>query len=322
MQLDQLIPLHILYESSHNYTSVGTVWAKYFELCRSRINPIVKGKTVLEIGCPSGKLALQCQHYQDWYIVEPNQNKTVVFPKNVHFIETFFDTSFSIHMPIDVIVHSHLFEHLYDPNEFLKKCHELLTDTGEMVFGVPNMQHLTEHSLCLFAGLFFEHTLFLNKDNIRYLLETNGFAMVDIVDYENHSTIYHARKTNVYPPYAPCCIHDYYPEFTRTIAEYTAFVETCNRVIANNPGKHVYLFGASYNTQLLLCIGLNAEPVRGIVDNCKEKQGKHLYGSKLRIYGPDVLTDDSIVILINGYYVDEIRQQIMEINPNTLVMVK
>jgi hypothetical protein len=44
-----------------------------------------------------------------------------------------------------------------------------------MFFGVPNMQHFTETNICPFLGLFFEHTIFLNKENISYLLHLFTF---------------------------------------------------------------------------------------------------------------------------------------------------
>jgi len=53
-----------------------------------------------------------------------------------------------------VIVHSHLFEHIYEPNLFLTKCYNLLDSDGEMFFGVPNIQNIADEQLCPFLGIF------------------------------------------------------------------------------------------------------------------------------------------------------------------------
>ena len=121
IQLDHLIPLDLLYSNSHNYVSVGEVWKGYFQLFNHNLNAIINNKNILEIGCPSGKLALSHNNYKKWYIVEPNKNKSIDFNEKIIFIESFFDENFIINERIDIIVHSHLFEHLYDPNIFLKK---------------------------------------------------------------------------------------------------------------------------------------------------------------------------------------------------------
>jgi len=323
IQLDNLIPLNILYQTSHNFTSVGKVWENYFDLFIKKINPIVDNKKILEIGCPSGKLALKCNNYKKWYIVEPNKNNEINFNDKIIFCQQFFDKDFRLDINIDVIVHSHLFEHIYEPNEFLKKCNEILDENGEMIFGVPNMEHLAKKSLCLFLGIFFEHTIFLNKENISYLLNKNGFEIIEIIDYENHSTIYHAKKIknkiNVKDNFK---ITNYNNIFYSLINEYKTYVDKCNLVINDNIDKDVFIFGASYNSQILLFSGIDMENLKGVLDNCKEKQNKYLYGTKLKIYNPEILiNNDAIVILKNGYYSEEIFLQLRKINENLIIIL-
>jgi len=317
IQLDILIPLHILYQFSHNFTSVGKIWENYFNLFIETLNTIVPFKTILEVGCPSGKLAINCNDYNKWYIVEPNKNQNALFNNKIVFIETFFDENFELKEKVDIIVHSHLFEHIYSPNEFLKKCNDTLKDDGEMIFGVPNMQHMIDNTL--FLGLCFEHTIFLNKENITYLLNKNGFQIIKIVDYEAHSTIYHTKKIlEINIPLFK--IKDYFEQFYKVIDDYKVFVENCNKIINNNLNKDIFIFCASYNTQTLLFFGLNNN-ITGILDNCKEKQNKYLYGTNLKIYSPDILiNNDAIVILKNGYYVNEIISQIKTLNNNVIII--
>ena len=88
-----------------------------------------------------------------------------------------------------------------------------------------------------------------------------------------------------------------------------------------NETRPIYLFGASYNNYLLLINGLNNINIKGILDNCLEKQGKYLYGFKHLIYSPEILqTQDAVVIIKNGYYSVEIISQISNINPNTFIL--
>ena len=126
IQLDKLIPLDVLYSSSHNTVSVGKVWEGYFELFCKTIESHVINKNILEIGDPSGRIANVSDGFSNWYIIEPNKNENIMFKKNIHFISDFFDEDFIInnktHQSIDIIIHSHVFEHMYSPNTFLHLC--------------------------------------------------------------------------------------------------------------------------------------------------------------------------------------------------------
>ena len=321
IQLDTLISPYILYQSSHNDVSVGKTWENYFHLFIGKLTGIIENKTVLEIGCPSGKMAKKMENYKNWIIVDPNIRTTSEFNDRVEIVPSFFDCDFQIDRQIDVIVHSHLFEHIYDPNTFLQKCYALLEDEGEMIFGVPNMEYLS--NISLFLGIFFEHTIFLNKTNIAYLLNKNRFNIVNIVDYESHSTIYHVKKVNVIDSYEKqvCKITNYYDQFFTMNAILLQYIDMCNRIIAENKNATIYIFGASYNTQFILKMGIDESLLSGILDNCKKKQGKYLYGSKLKIQSPDTIVGKSnvVVILRNGYYSQEIYEQLIQLNANAII---
>jgi len=325
IQLNKLIPLDILYSNSHNYSSVGKIWNNYFELFINKIKNIIINKNILEIGCPSGKIAQQSIDYNKWFIIDPNKNSNINFNENIFFIQSLFDEKFNISEKIDIIIHSHLFEHIYEPNIFLKKCYEILDDNGEMIFGVPNMEHIAQKELCTFLGIFFEHTIFLNEENITYLLLQNNFIINQIIKYENHSVIYHVKKNiininnqNINNLNIDKC---YYKIFNDSIIKYTEFVNNCIKIINENINKEVYIFSASYNTQYLLAFGLNNVYINGILDNCKDKHDKYLYGYNLKIYDPEVLkNNDAIVICNSGYYMNEIIEQIKNINTNIIII--
>lgn len=56
------------------------------------------------------------------------------------------------------------------------------------------------------------------------------------------------------------------------------------------------------------------DKIKGILDNSKEKQEKFLYGYNLPIMSPQNISEENtIVILKNGYYVDEISNQLREL---------
>jgi len=157
------------------------------------------------------------------------------------------------------------------------------------------MEYIGKNELAPFAGIFFEHTILLNKENITYLLNKNGFTILRIIDYENHSILFHAKKSQT-------CLTDFVSAsdnsiaicelFSSSIENYKKFIEKCIRTIGENPNKKVYVFGASYNTQFLLSMGLNSEMITGILDNSVDKQNKYLYGYILKIYSTEKIRNE------------------------------
>lgn len=324
IQLKELIPLEYLYGKSHNYTSVGTTWNNFNEFIVNKLNQITDNKVVLEIGCPSGKIAKKIDNFKKWYIVEPNKNENITFDKNIVFIQKFFDENLQIDEEINIIFHSHLFEHIYNPNIFLKKCFEILVDDGIMFFAIPDMEYISKNNLCPFNGVFFEHTIFYTQENIKFILEKNGFEIIDIFNFNNHSLIFKTKKlknklnnnqifnlSNIY--------HDL---FWKSINEFEFFSSQCLENLKYVLSKKIFIFGASYNSQFLLYF-LNKKNIKisGILDNCIEKQNLFLFGTDLKIYNPEILKiENSVVILKNGYYSKEIELQIRKINSDTLIL--
>jgi len=328
IQLDELIPPEILYSDSHNIETVGKIWSEYFLFFSDYIKNFINNKIILEIGDPSAKIASLCNNYERWIIVEPSKNTKLLFNEKITFIDGFFDEKTIINDKIDIIIHSHVFEHIYDLNVFLKKCYEILDMDGNMIFGIPNMEYIAINNLSPFLGVFFEHTIFLNKENVSYLLNKFGFEIIDISDYLNHSIIFNVKKNphklkNKAEKEKIIRIIDYKKLFIESLDNYKKFIINCNNVICENLYKKCYLFGASYNTQFLLALGLNEENICGILDNSTMKHNKYFYGYNINIMTPNILeNEDAIVILNNGVYNEEISKQIFEINKNTIHIIK
>ena len=315
IQLDRLIPLDILYSSSHNTVSVGKIWDNYFEVFCNKVGDIVEGKVVLEIGDPSGRVACALDNYKDWYIVEPNKNESVQWKENVHFIEGFFDESFSLGFSVDCIIHSHVFEHMYSPNAFLKKCWDVLKEGGEMFFGIPNMDYISQLDLAPCSGVFFEHTIFMNKENIEYLLKRNGFNILSVYDYENHSILYHVEKCIIHSIIELVPITNYKGIFLDSVEKWKGMI----RLVDDS--MDTYIFGASYNSQYLLTLGMSERKIKGILDNCKEKQGKYLYGYSFMVYPPSIICEKKCCVIVkNGYYSNEIIDQLLQLNPDIIII--
>ena len=125
----------------------------------------------------------------EWTILEPNP----VPVKNVNavFIKGFFDKNFSFFDgKIDTIVHSHVLEHIYNPNDFIMHISHFLKEGQKLLFSIPNMEEMLKRKYTNCIN--FEHTIFLTEPYIDYLFSYHGFRQVDKEYFQQDHSIFYA----------------------------------------------------------------------------------------------------------------------------------
>jgi hypothetical protein len=319
IQLKTLLPLDVLYPESHGAGAVGALWERHhreFAQFVHRYSP----SAVLEIGGAHGILAREYQALADvaWTIVEPNPSP--VEGCRARFIKGFFDEKFRLDGACDTVVHSHLFEHVYEPAVFMAHLSGFMRAGQHLIFTLPHMQIMLERRYTNCIN--FEHTAFLTEPYIEYLLAKFGFRLIKKEYFlEDHSIFYAAVKDdNVSPLALPT---DLYDKNKKLYNDYVSYHESLIADLNDRTGqveRPLYLFGAHVFAQYLLAFGLKTDKVISLLDNDPKKHGRRLYGTRLGVQSPSVLKNDAhpIVILKAGVYNAEIKKDILEnINPET-----
>jgi len=320
IQLDALLPLDILYQASHGSGSVGGLWMKHHAAFADFIRQFHPQK-VLEIGGGHGILpTLYAKQGSacDWTVVEPNPTPVDGCP--AQFIRGFFDEDlYRTLPPVDAIVHSHVLEHIYEPDAFLGTVSAALREGDRLLFSVPDLENLLKKKTTNCIN--FEHTVFLTEPFIDYLLRKNSLSLERKEHFDNgHSIFYAARKMgrDAAETPAPPQLHAAYKAlFLDYITFHEELVAQLNSAMRQADAP-VFLFGAHIFSLYLINFGLETEKIQGILDNDPHKQGKRLYGTDLHVSSPRILKDipQANVILRAGIYNDEIKRDILEnINP-------
>lgn len=317
IQLDQLIPLDILYSEYHS-EAIGGLWKEHHEAFIEFFSKFAP-KNVLEI---SGSNCFMAERYVEgnadatWTNVEPNP----VPSKNsrIKIIKKIFDGSFKMNGPVDAVIHSHVLEHMYDPDAFLGHVSSFLADGALQVFSIPDLDEYLKrgYSNCIN----FEHSIFLTEYFVDYFLAKNGFKIVKKKKFKGHSIFYATRKSaKALPIPLVSKYREYKKRFLVYIKNNLKTVTALNRKLEKKKGN-AYLFGAHIFSQSLLNIGLDVKNIRYVLDNSKIKQGKRLYGTNLLVQSPEILAEekDPLVLLRVGAYKEEISQQIKKINRTTV----
>lgn len=318
IQLKKLLPLDVLYPESHGSGAIGALWEKHHKDFASFLNK-VSPSSVFEIGGAHGILAKEYQRFASvpWSILEPNPSPIEGCPAN--FIKGFFSETFSYDKPFDTVIHSHVFEHIYEPDQFMKHLASFMAEGKYLVFSLPNMQVMMERKYTNCIN--FEHTVLLTEPYVEFLLAKHGFRLLTKEYFmEDHSIFYAAtRDKSVKPITLPI---DLYRKNKKLYLDYVEYhknlIYELNKIMRDLTCP-IYLFGAHVFAQYLIAFGLDTSKIVCLLDNDSNKHGKRLYGTNLLVSSPSCLRDVErpCVILKAGVYNQEIKEDILKnINSN------
>ena len=318
IQLNPLLPLDVVYSAEHGSGTTGKAWDEHHSSFADFVYKF-KPKNILEIGGLHGILAenyLKLDKDIKWTMIEPNPTVDPNLPIKV--IKGFFDDKFTSDEKFEAVIHSHVLEHVYNPDEFISYKSSFMNDGDLLIFTLPNMQVMLENNYTNCIN--FEHTIYFTEPYIEYFLNKYNFELVENQYFrKDHSIFYCARKTNNVPSSLPGGL---YEKNKTTLQKYiSSHLDDVNKIneIINKTDLPVYLFGAHIFSQYLISFGLDTSKIICLLDNDARKENKRLYGTSLISKSPKILKDVSkaIVILRAGVYNDEVKSDILNnINSN------
>jgi 2-polyprenyl-3-methyl-5-hydroxy-6-metoxy-1,4-benzoquinol methylase len=323
LQLKNLVPLSLVYQDNHHDQPIGALWENH----HLAFADFIKSKTrndrlFLEIGGAHGYLAevlLKENEDIEYCMIEPSPTR---IPKRVMLVRGFVENNLDLVSKKEVIIHSHVLEHLYEPRRTFLSIAQAMSINSKMFISIPNIPQLIE--LRGTNSLNFEHTYLLTRGVVEYFAKSSGLRVSEIREYEQHSIFLCLEKIHSLdsaPNSSTLALYPYSDKFKEMWLDLRNFVKEVNEDLKISRGSN-FLFGAHIFSQGLLMLGLDPKSFRGILDNSQYKQGKRLYGTDLKVLSPNILQGMTFptVILVSSHYQDEIRKQILEINSSTRIL--
>lgn len=316
VQIFPRVDLSKLYFKSHGSGKIGKLWSDHHSSFVNFIK-LKSNSNILEIGGGHNSISLSNKKKKNVRVFsfDPNRNKT---SRNEILIKDFFSevsiNKYKMYNKFDLAIHSHLFEHIYDPESFLSTIYSSLKKNGFHVFTVPSMEKMIKKNFA--NAMNFEHPFFLNEKMIKLLLAKTGFKIIEKKYFGNcHSIFYRTIKVEKRKKIS--MKNDYkknFKLFKNLNKNWKADVLKINKLI--NKKYKTFLFGAHIFSQNLIQNGLNLKNISGIVDNDTDKQNEYLYGTNLKVFSPKILQNKykPCIILRAGAYNKEIKNQLISIN--------
>jgi len=196
VQLQNLFDPSQIYNQKSHY-SESDVWIKHNNLLSQFIQEksIINNNHIIEIGGGSGRFAnlliSKNKNIKSYKILDISINN-IEPNKNIEYIEgncEFFDYE---NIKIDTIIMSHMFEHLYEPRNFLKNVRD--SKIQEIFISIPDMENLTKNGDI--NNLHIQHTFYIDTNFITWLFGEFNFELKNIYNYDNNSVFYHFIRNN------------------------------------------------------------------------------------------------------------------------------
>lgn len=144
---------------------------------------------ILEIGSSTGAFLEKCSQKCECVCVEPDSTNRAFASRfsvdQYEYLEDIPDGE-----KFDLICLFHVFEHIRDPFDFLKKCKQLLNAGGSIIIEVPHIEDplLSIYDLDSYKDFYFQpmHHYIYSANGLRCVFESEGFYEKEIMFYQRY----------------------------------------------------------------------------------------------------------------------------------------
>lgn len=331
-----------LYQTESGFGVGGTTpadlarYARYYSLLAPYANP--KDKVVVDIGCSKGGLLafLRTKGLSNVCGIELDPI-CAEYARITHGLKILSGSANSVPLPdesADILIYSHVLEHLADPAQALKEAQRILMLDGFVFVEVPNALHYTDSKMFDYFHWFGmrEHINHFDSTHLSMLMKCAGLETIlcseaIVSPYESQLT---SNSRHTFPMLAgifrkataPITVVEYNKSQLRNALDCYIAAETT--ILNRNQvklasliefRKRVYVWGIALEFFCLYSFGgLRNCNIQSLVDKSAFKQTKTVNG--LRILPPESLRSvapDVTVIITSSFHADAMQEYLKEI---------
>lgn len=148
---------------------------------RVEANTVNKESVIVDIGCGSGGLLLELKGLGFKNLIGCDiSNACVSYIRSLGFegFQYFLGSQFEHNVQADIIILSHVLEHLENPLEAISALHGVLKNDGLLYVEVPDAEHFRDYCACLLYDFSIEHINYFSSKTLSSLLKTAGYSPI------------------------------------------------------------------------------------------------------------------------------------------------
>lgn len=304
-----------------------------FKLIEHLLNLADLDDLIIDIGCNDGKflLELEKQGFTRLLGVEPTKNMTRHAQNaGLNVTNDYFDAELakylvSEHGKFKVVIVRQVLEHIKDIKGFLESARSLLGDGGFLVIEVPDSDLNLNYSD---YGVWEEHVNYFTQASLTRILEEMGWE----IKIWYRSVFSGWCQTFIATP--SVAIYNGVSKLSRAAVDLevlafdlwsTNFTNFKNKVVGTineliGESGRVGLFGVgSRSISTLYSLDLT-ERIVSAYDDSREKIGKYIPNTKVKIYPSTLLDDDKIDLILLGVNYENEAKIVQNLRANKLLL--
>jgi hypothetical protein len=278
VQTKYLGNLSIIYSKNHavNTGSLKTEMKRLFSDFVAEKND---SNGIMEVGASDESLStcILEKIKTSYCIVEPSFTGN---PDGIMLINEYIENVDIASYPVNTIVMSHIFEHLYQPMKILEKISNA-KNIEYIYLNHPDFEYYVKENV--YVVLNSEHIYYIEHDVLISYFEKYGFLLEKRYNYDNHSIFLCFKR------FTDTRFFDETRLINKKTVENICYfvssmrkvVATLHKIIKENPTKKYYMWPASAHSISLFACGFDTSLLTGLLDNSPTKIGKYLHSYNL-----------------------------------------
>jgi hypothetical protein len=310
LQLKYLVDPSILYSSSYMISTFSPAWLAHNTHFTEFILQNTNNTSFLEIGANKGGLynIISSRKNIDYTVLDMYREPDL--PSDVRFLEgnceTFDFTG------ITTVILSHVFEHLFCPNKFVKGlCKAKVKD---IFISNPDFDFLLESKYL--NTVYSQHTYYCGFDHLIYLFSLNKYRCESFYKYKGTVKSLMFKFT-----YDPLVLPKALPYIDKSIFT-DLYINRVKYIETLEIPKNIVICPSGIYGQYLYYFIKDKENILGFIDNDTQRQNNKLYGTGKTVFSPnDIDFTSTHVLLCDSYYNNEIIAGLKALCPSVQITI-
>ena len=304
-----------LWETGVSKSNISII-KNYFTILRKyKIN---RQSKLLEVASNDGSFVKKINNFFKCTVigVDPAKNFKKKYPKNIKFINNYFDEHSSKKIgkkfgKFDFIIARNVVAHVSNPNKIFSGFNKLLKKDGVGIIEVPHLYNIIKENQ--YDNIFHEHIGFHSLKSLKDLCEMNKLKIFDVQKINSQGgslRCFIVKKKSAYKTSKNINIIlskemklGLFKE--KNLKKFKTIINKHRRVFMNllqkikNKNKKISIYGASGKGQALMqYCGIDNKIIDHVYDKGKLKIGKYTPGTNIKILNPDKINVKNVNYLL------------------------